>query len=78
MRPYLSDNGPHINELVLTKIKNMLIDRFTHHTEQLSCSLIVGKAGRYRSVDNGGKEAINATNTIIIKPDSCFGLSCVS
>ena len=72
LRPYLSDKGPQIKELVLTKIKNIQRDAVTSGTEQFNSSLIVGSAGRYRSVDSGGNDAIIATKTIIMKLESCF------
>ena len=78
LRPYLSDNGPQTIELILTKIKNTINDEVTHATEQFSCSVIDGKAGRYRSVDNAGKAASDATSNIIILSESCFGLFCGS
>ena len=78
LRPYLSDNGPQTIELVLMKIKNTINDEVTHATEQFSCSVIDGNAGKYRSVDNAGKAASNATSNIIILSESCFGLFCVS
>jgi hypothetical protein len=34
----------------------------TSGTEQCSCSLMDGSAGRYKSVDKGGNDAINATS----------------
>ena len=36
--------------------------------------VIVGNAGKYRSVDKAGNEAINATSSIIILSESCFEL----
>ena len=65
LRPYLSDNGPQTNELMLIKIKNTANDKFTNDTEQFSCSLIEGSAGRYKSVDNAGKDAIDDTSIIL-------------
>ena len=73
LRPYLSDNGPQSRELMLIEIKNTTSDKFTNGSEHFSCWLMVGSAGRYKSVDNGGKEAIDATSIIIILSESCLG-----
>ena len=71
-RPNLSDNGPQNSELMLIKIKNTTSDKLTNDTEQFSCSLIEGNAGRYKSVDNGGKEAMEANNSSMILSESCL------
>ena len=73
LRPYLSDSGPQKMELMLRKTKKTINERFTSGSEHFSCSLMVGSAGKYRSVDNGGKEAVDATRTMIIPSESCFG-----
>ena len=72
LRPYLSVSGPQITELTLMKTKNNTSDKLTRETEQLSCSLIEGNAGRYKSVDNAGKDAKRAKNGNIKKSGSCF------
>ena len=72
LRPYLSDNGPQNTELTLKYIKNTYKDKVTSGTEQFSCSLIDGNAGKYKSVDSGGNDATIATSTIIILSDSCL------
>jgi len=72
LRPYLSDNGPQNSELTLIKIKNTTSDRLTNDTEQFSCSLIEGNAGKYKSVDIGGKDASDANNTTMIRSESCL------
>ena len=73
LRPYLSDNGPQNKEPILIKTKNTTNDKFTNDTEQFSCSLMEGSAGRYKSVDNAGKDAIADISITIILSESCLG-----
>ena len=72
LRPYLSESGPQIIELTLIKTKNSTKDKLTRETEQFSCLLIDGSAGRYKSVASAGKDAKRARNGNIKKTGSCF------
>jgi hypothetical protein len=71
LRPNLSDNGPNKRPEKLMMKKNVESVEFTSSTDVLSCSFIMGVAGRYMSVAIIGKEQSIEINTIMATGFNC-------